>query len=327
MSSQPFTVGCIASRLYGACATGVLPRQSHHTCSASKHRHAGPSPSFRATHHLTQAKCAVLSCSVELQYGARPAWLLRQCHATGRRHFSQMPGKGEPTMRPRWTNHTTLKAGTLSILAAGLLMACEHGDRTPTASQPGGGIRGDLLGGTPGGTLPQPPEWLARALSLGELRSDDPRMTSWTDKAEPAPEERPFKVIPFEFDPFGTYLVRARWLRGIGCPTDAHVNDGTTGSDYSDPACLTGDPRDDMNKGLLLVKTGPTANFAAAGAELKNLEGIELVELGYDIRKPGLSANDPRGSHCGAGAPRFNVETTDGLWFIGCNSPPAVSSG
>jgi len=230
-------------------------------------------------------------------------------------------------MRPRWINHTTLKAGTLSILAAGLLMACEHGDRTPTASQPGGGIRGNLIGGTPGGTLQQTPEWLARALSLGALRSDDPRMTSWTDKEEPEPEERPFKVIPFEFDPFDTYLVRARWLRGIGCPTDAHVNDGTTQSDYSDPACLTGDSRDDKNKGLLLVKTGPTANYAAAGAELKNVEGIELVELGYDIRKPGLSANDPRGSHCGAGAPRFNVETTDGFWFIGCNSPPAVSSG
>src|SRR5258705_590858 len=122
-----------------------------------------------------------------------------------------MPGKGEPTMRPRWTNHTTLKAGTLSILAAGLLMACEH-DRTPTASQPDGGIRGNLIGGTPGGTLQQPPEWLARALSLGALRSDDPRMTSWTDKEGPQPSNRPCKVIPFYFDPFGTYLVSDRSL-------------------------------------------------------------------------------------------------------------------
>lgn len=226
-------------------------------------------------------------------------------------------------MRPRWTNHTTI----MIILSAGLLVACEHSaERAPTASQPEG-IRGDLLGGVPNATPQQAPEWLARALSFGQLLSDDPRMTSWTDKEEPEPEERPFKVIPFEFDPFNSDLVRARWLRGIGCPTDADVNDGTTESDYSDPACLTGDPRDDKNKGLLLVKTGPTTNYASAGAELKNVAGIELVELGYDIRKPGVTVNDARGSHCGAGAARFNVETTDGFWFIGCNSPPAVSSG
>ena len=90
-------------------------------------------------------------------------------------------------MRPRWTNHTTI----MMILSAGLLVACEHsGDRAPTASRPGEGIRGDLLGGTPGGTPQQTPEWLARALSLGQLLSDDPRMTSWTDKEEPEPEEK-----------------------------------------------------------------------------------------------------------------------------------------
>src|SRR5207253_10055494 len=37
-----------------------------------------------------------------------------------------------------------------------------------------------------------------------------------------------------------------------------------------------------------------------------------------------VGATDPRGSHCGAGAPRFNVETTRAFYFIGCNSPPAV---
>jgi hypothetical protein len=50
---------------------------------------------------------------------------------------------------------------------------------------------------------------------------------------------------------------------------------------------------------------------------------VELWSLGYDIRKP-RSAADPSGSHCGAGAPRFNVRTEDGArYFIGCNSPPA----
>jgi hypothetical protein len=66
----------------------------------------------------------------------------------------------------------------------------------------------------------------------------------------------------------------------------------------------------------LLVKTGPTTNFAAAGAVLNGVKGITLTELGFDIRT---------GSHCGAGAPRFNVVTSDGVrHFVGCASPPPV---
>jgi hypothetical protein len=73
---------------------------------------------------------------------------------------------------------------------------------------------------------------------------------------------------------------------------------------------------------LLLVKTGPTNNFAAATAELTNVKGITLTELGYDIRKSGANTNSPLGSHCGAGAPRFDVVTTDStVHFVGCNSP------
>src|SRR5439155_2268385 len=80
------------------------------------------------------------------------------------------------------------------------------------------------------------------------------------------------------------------------------------------------------NEGLLLVKTGPTANFAAATAELTNVKGISpLTELGYDIRKSGGSGASTLGSHCGAGAPRFDVVTSDGMvHFVGCNSPPAM---
>jgi hypothetical protein len=77
--------------------------------------------------------------------------------------------------------------------------------------------------------------------------------------------------------------------------------------------------------GLLLAKTGPTANFASATADLVNVKGITLMELGYDIRKAGGSTGSPLGSHCGAGAPRFDVVTTDGtVHFIGCNSPPGA---
>ena len=94
---------------------------------------------------------------------------------------------------------------------------------------------------------------------------------------------------------------------------------------FTDDACPTGDLNDQRNQGLLLVKTGPTANFAAATAELINVKGITLTELGYDIRKLGLST-DPLGSHCGAGAPRFDVVTSDGVvHFLGCGSPPPTS--
>ena len=109
------------------------------------------------------------------------------------------------------------------------------------------------------------------------------------------------QVDPFTFDPADTDLVASRWIHGIGCPP-------------GDAGCPTGDKSGRENAGLLLVKTGATANNASAGAVLKNVSGITLTELGYDIRS---------GSHCGAGAPRFNVVTTDGVThFVGCASPP-----
>jgi len=134
------------------------------------------------------------------------------------------------------------------------------------------------------------------------------------------------KVDPKEFDPAKSFLVQAAWENGIGCPTNAPYS--TTGSkppNSSYTACPTGDTKDKKNAGLLLAKTGPTANFASAVATLKNVKGINLTELGYDIRKPS-SPSDSRGSHCGAGAPRFNVTTSSGTTFIGCNSPaPTVT--
>jgi hypothetical protein len=142
-----------------------------------------------------------------------------------------------------------------------------------------------------------------------------------------------FRVVkPQEFDPGRTNLVQAAWLNAIGCPTGAFTatpNPTFTGVSgtmpFTDAACPSGDPNDQRNQGLLLVKTGPTSNFAAAVAELINVKGITLTELGYDIRKLGATAS-PAGSHCGAGAPRFNVVTIDGMvHFLGCNSPPPTS--
>jgi len=139
-----------------------------------------------------------------------------------------------------------------------------------------------------------------------------------------------FEVKADEFDPGKSLLVQGAWLSGIGCPTDATIalpNETFTGvgghAPFTDPACPTGDPRDTRVDGLLLVKTGPTANFASAGAKIEGINGQSLTELGWDIRKP-ESATDPRGSHCGAGAPRWDIETKDGdFFFLGCNSPPA----
>ena len=129
-----------------------------------------------------------------------------------------------------------------------------------------------------------------------------------------------------EFDPAKTYLVQAEWVQGIGCPTAARTSSDGENRDgtYTDAGCPTGDESDRKVEGLLLAKTGPTANVAAAVAELKNVKGITLTELGYDIRKFGAPAS-PVGSHCGAGAPRFNVTTQDGVThFVGCNSPAPV---
>src|SRR2546423_2209212 len=128
------------------------------------------------------------------------------------------------------------------------------------------------------------------------------------------------QVKPGEFDPAKSILVQAAWLNGTGCPTSQRIQQYKAVPPYrlevviyQDPGCPTGDSKDKKNEGLLLVKTGPTANNAAAGAELKGVKGMTLTELGYDIRKPG-AAVDLRGSHCGAGAPRFNVTTSDGFF-------------
>jgi len=136
------------------------------------------------------------------------------------------------------------------------------------------------------------------------------------------------QASPFQFDPFKTMLVQGSWLSGIGCPTDATVHDGTTASSFSAGACNAaaggGDSSDRGNEGLLLAKTGPTVgNFASSGAILRNVSGLVLTELGYDLRKP-AGPPDARGSHCGAGAPRFNVTTSVAFYFVGCNSPPGT---
>src|SRR5207237_2815663 len=84
-----------------------------------------------------------------------------------------------------------------------------------------------------------------------------------------------FTVTANEFDPAHTFLVQAQWLDGIGCPTNARMSlDGSTTIPYSDLACAAGgDTSDSHNQGLLLAKTGPTANYAAAQADITGVKG------------------------------------------------------
>ena len=58
-----------------------------------------------------------------------------------------------------------------------------------------------------------------------------------------------FRVKASEFAPFGTQLVAADWMDGIGCPTQA-VTAGSAGpgATYTDPACTTGDPADQTDR-------------------------------------------------------------------------------
>ncbi len=136
------------------------------------------------------------------------------------------------------------------------------------------------------------------------------------------------QVQPNEYDPARTMLVNGAWLKGLGCPTEASVADYPATSPnrtYSDPACLTGDAKDKRVEGLLLAKTGPTSNNAEPYAELKNIKGIPLTELGYDLRKTGDTAQ-PQGSTCSVEAPMFQLQTKSGdVYYIGCSSPPPDS--
>ena len=136
-------------------------------------------------------------------------------------------------------------------------------------------------------------------------------------------------VNPWEYDPFNGSLVESEWINHLGCPYNAAINTYDSSGNlvagtYTDPGCAVQYRGDPNVQGLLLSKTGPTANVVAAGAELKGIAGLALTDIGYDIRKHG-GYDSPLGSHCGAGAPRFNVVTNFGTHFIGCASPPPVS--
>ena len=123
-------------------------------------------------------------------------------------------------------------------------------------------------------------------------------------------EDNKVQAVPFTFvgtaaqcapSPAGSRIVTAAWLGGMGLP------------DNGGPSATT---PDDPHTGLLLSKNGPTADCSSSGARITGVSGMTVdanFALGFDYRL---------GGHCGAGAPRFNVDTDKGFFFVGCANAP-----
>lgn len=68
---------------------------------------------------------------------------------------------------------------------------------------------------------------------------------------------------------------------------------------------------------LYLQKAAPTTDCSSAGATINGVSGITLSELNFDYKT---------GEYCGAGAPRFNVVTSDSVThFFGCSAGTATT--
>jgi hypothetical protein len=62
---------------------------------------------------------------------------------------------------------------------------------------------------------------------------------------------------------------------------------------------------------LHLAKNCPTETNAAAGADITGLEGQTFTSASFTLASP---------SQCNGGSPRFDVVTSDGVFFLGCNN-------
>lgn len=108
------------------------------------------------------------------------------------------------------------------------------------------------------------------------------------------------RAWPYSYDPAGTNSVAATWMDSTGVAT------------------TNANAADTRNQGLLLSKTSAASNQAQAGVVIREVEGISLTELGYDIRS---------GSQCTATSPRFVVVTSDDVVHkIGCTAGTAQAA-
>jgi hypothetical protein len=69
---------------------------------------------------------------------------------------------------------------------------------------------------------------------------------------------------------------------------------------------------------LHLEKNCPTSTNAAAGADITGLEGQVFTAASFTLEDA---------SECQGGSPRFNVVTTAGLFFLGCNNVTPTING
>jgi hypothetical protein len=68
---------------------------------------------------------------------------------------------------------------------------------------------------------------------------------------------------------------------------------------------------------LHLEKNCPTSTNAAAGADITGLEGQAFTSASFTLASA---------SQCEGGSPRFNVETSTGFFFLGCNNVIATTN-
>jgi hypothetical protein len=151
---------------------------------------------------------------------------------------------------------------------------------------------------------------LVLAITLGSTDgfSAGKKAQPWDAEGQVRSYGKPLQARPWVFvgtaaqcGTAGSKIVTSGWLAGMGLP-----DNGTT---LNTAAAAAYDP----HTGLLLNKNGPTSNCSASGATIEGLPwgGTTISELGFDYRI---------GGHCGAGAPRFNIVTTTGVfYFAGCN--------
>jgi len=112
------------------------------------------------------------------------------------------------------------------------------------------------------------------------------------------------RAWPFAYDPASSNSVASSWMDNTGVSSSA------------------GNNSDMRNQGLLLSKTSAASNQAQAGVVIRDVEGMSVTELGYDIRN---------GGQCTATTPRFAVVTTDDVVHkAGCaagTSQPSPGAG
>src|SRR5262245_58358895 len=74
----------------------------------------------------------------------------------------------------------------------------------------------------------------------------------------------------------------------------------------------TGCPKASFANGVLhLEKNCPTETNAAAGADITGLDGQTFQSASFTLAST---------AQCQGGSPRFNVFTTTGTFFLGCNN-------